>query len=144
MKIKSKHIEQFKNALKKEGLKFTDQRFIVFKTLLTNEGHFDCEDIIGMIKEKKQKVSRATIYRTLDILVKYNFARKLVLDDGIARYENKLSTDHHDHMIDIETNEIIEFYSEELEKLQDDIADKFGYKIVKHIHQLFVKKKNNK
>ena len=109
--------------------------------MLTNEGHFDCEDIISLIKDKKQKVSRATIYRTLDILVKYDFARKLTLDDGIARYENKLSTDHHDHMIDIETNEIIEFYSEELEKLQDDIADKYGYEIVKHIHQLFVRKK---
>tara|TARA_Y100000814_G_scaffold276205_1_gene236203 strand:- start:2037 stop:2468 length:432 start_codon:yes stop_codon:yes gene_type:complete len=141
MKIKTKHIEQFKSALKQEGLKFTSQRFIVFETLLTNEGHFDCEDIISLIKDKKQKVSRATIYRTLDILVKYDFARKLTLDDGIARYENKLSTDHHDHMIDIETNEIIEFYSEELEKLQDDIADKYGYEIVKHIHQLFVRKK---
>ena len=140
MKIKSKHIEQFKNALKKEELKFTDQRFIVFKTLLTNEGHFDCEDIIRMIKEKKQKVSRATIYRTLDILVKYSFARKLILDDGIARYENKLFTEHHDHMIDIENNEIVEFYSEELEQLQDNIAKEYGYEIVKHIHQLFVKK----
>ena len=93
-----------------------------------------------MIKEKKQKVSRATIYRTLDILVKYSFARKLILDDGIARYENKLFTEHHDHMIDIENNEIIEFYSEELEQLQDNIAKEYGYEIVKHIHQLFVKK----
>ena len=144
MKIKSKYINQFKNALKKEGLKFTNQRFIVFKVLLINEGHFDCEDIIRMVDNSNQKVSRATIYRTLDILVKYNFARKLILDDGVARYENKLLTDHHDHMIDIETNQIIEFYSEELERLQDDIAAKHGYEIVKHIHQLFVKKIKNR
>ena len=144
MKIKTKHIKQFKDALKNEGLKFTEQRFIVFKTLLTNEGHFDCEDIISLIKKMNQKVSRATVYRTLDILVKYNFARKLILDDGIARYENKLLSDHHDHMIDIETNDIIEFYSEDLERLQDDIAKEHGYEIVKHIHQLFVKKIKNK
>ena len=140
MKIKQKYIQNFRTALKKEKLKFTNQRFIVFKVLLNNEGHFDCEDIIALINKNDRKVSRATVYRTLDILVKYDFARKLILDDGIARYENKLSTDHHDHMIDIENNEIIEFYSEELERLQDEIAEKYGYEIVKHIHQLFVKK----
>jgi len=140
MKINKKHIQNFRTALKKEKLKFTNQRFIVFKVLLNNEGHFDCEDIIALIDKNGRKVSRATVYRTLDILVKYDFARKLILDDGIARYENKLSTDHHDHMIDIENNEIIEFYSEELERLQDEIAEKYGYEIVKHIHQLFVKK----
>ena len=140
MKLKSKYIEKFRDALRKENLKFTNQRFLVFKILLTNEGHFDCEDIIELISKSGNKVSRATVYRTLDILVKYNFARKLILDDGIARYENKLFTEHHDHMIDIENNEIIEFYSEELEQLQDNIAKEYGYKIVKHIHQLFVKK----
>ena len=140
MILKSKYIDNFRDALRKENLKFTHQRFLVFKTLLTNEGHFDCEDIIGLINKNGSKVSRATVYRTLDILVKYNFARKLILDDGVARYENKLFTEHHDHMIDIENNDIIEFYSEELEQLQDNIAKKYGYKIVKHIHQLFVKK----
>ena len=140
MKIKQKYIQNFRTALKKEKLKFTNQRFIVFKVLLNNEGHFDCEDIIALVNKNGRKVSRATVYRTLDILVKYDFARKLILDDGIARYENKLSTDHHDHMIDIENNEIIEFYSEELERLQDEIAEEYGYEIVKHIHQLFVRK----
>tara|TARA_B100000579_G_C22528963_1_gene709804 strand:+ start:344 stop:775 length:432 start_codon:yes stop_codon:yes gene_type:complete len=140
MKVTQKHISIFKDALKLEGLKFTNQRFIIFETLLKNEGHFDCEDIIKLVNNNKRKVSRATVYRTLDILVKYDLARKLTLDDGIARYENKLFTDHHDHMIDIENNQIIEFYSEELEQLQDEIAKKHGYEIVKHIHQLFVKK----
>ena len=140
MKVTQKHISIFKDALKQEGLKFTNQRFMIFETLLKNEGHFDCEDIIKLVNNNKRKVSRATVYRTLDILVKYDLARKLTLDDGIARYENKLFTDHHDHMIDIENNEIIEFYSEELEQLQDEIAKKHGYEIVKHIHQLFVKK----
>ena len=140
MKVTQKHISIFKDALKQEGLKFTNQRFMIFETLLKNEGHFDCEDIIKLVNNHKRKVSRATVYRTLDILVKYDLARKLTLDDGIARYENKLFTDHHDHMIDIENNEIIEFYSEELERLQDEIAKKHGYEIVKHIHQLFVKK----
>ena len=64
----------------------------------------------------------------------------MVLDDGIARYENKLDTEHHDHMICVDTGKIIEFVSPEIEKIQDEIAQQKGYKIIKHVHQLFVKK----
>ena len=139
MKLTNKNIQKFRDMLKKENLKFTDQRFLIYKTLFENKGHFDCEEII-LLLPKKIKVSRATTYRTLDLLVKNNLARKIILDDGVARYEKKTSNDHHDHMICIETGKIIEFYDEEIENIQDQIAKKLGYKIVKHIHQLFVKK----
>ena len=101
-----KIINDFKAALKKERMKFTDQRYMVLKFLFDNKGHFECEDIISRLKKKNKKVSRATVYRTLDILVKYDFARKLVLDDGVARYENKIDSPHHDHMICIDTGKI--------------------------------------
>ena len=138
--IKEKYISKFKEALKKENLKFTDQRYLVFKTLLDNDSHLECEDVVRIINKSGKKISRATAYRTFDILVKYELARKLILDDGIAKYENKLFTEHHDHMIDIETNEIIEFVDDDIEKIQTEIAKKHGYEIVKHVHQLFVKK----
>ncbi|MBI44703.1 MAG: transcriptional repressor [Candidatus Marinimicrobia bacterium] len=140
MGIKKEIVDRFKNVLKKENLKFTNQRFLVFSALLTNEGHFDCDDLIRIINKKDGNVSRATAYRTLDLLVKYDFARKMVLDDGIAKYENKILSKHHDHMIDIETDEIIEFVNDEIERIQEEIAKSHGYKIVKHVHQLFVKK----
>ena len=137
---KSAHIEEFKEALKSEKLKFTDQRFAVLKYLIDNEGHFDCDEIIFNINKKnKIKVSRATVYRTLDLLVKYSFARKMILDDGIARFEGNVDSPHHDHMICIETGKIIEFTCQEIEDLQDKIAKEKGYRIVKHVHQLFVK-----
>ena len=135
-----KIINDFKAALKKERMKFTDQRYMVLKFLFDNKGHFECEDIISRLKKKNKKVSRATVYRTLDILVKYDFARKLVLDDGIARYENKIDSPHHDHMICIDTGDIIEFECDEIERLQDEIAAEKGYEVIKHVHQLFVKK----
>ena len=138
--IKEKYISKFKEALKKENLKFTDQRYLVFKALLDNDSHLECEDVVKIINKSGKKTSRATAYRTLDTLVRYELARKLILDDGIARYENKLFTEHHDHMIDIETNEIIEFVDDDIEKIQTEIAKKHGYEIVKHVHQLFVKK----
>ena len=140
MKITKEIINKFKSVLKKENLKFTDQRFLVFTTLLKYKDHFECDDIIKIINKKGKRVSRATAYRTLDLLVKYDFARKMILDDGIAKYENKILSEHHDHMIDIETNEIIEFVNDDIEKIQDKIALSYGYEIVKHVHQLFVKK----
>ena len=138
--MRNSYVNDFKNALKKEGLKFTDQRYTVFKFLIDNNGHYDCDTIITKIyKKNKIKVSRATTYRTLDMLVKYDFARKIILDDGIARYENKLDYTHHDHMICIDSGKIIEFTCQEIEDLQEKIAADMGYEIVKHVHQLFVK-----
>ena len=84
-------------------------------------------------------VSRATVYRTIDVLVKNNLVRKMELGDGRALYEHKADDEHHDHIICLETGKIIEFYNEELEKLQDEIVKKHGYKLVRHVHQLFVK-----
>ena len=136
-----KNIDAFKTALKQENLKFTNQRYAIFNFLNNNEGHYDCDMIISYLKKnKKYNVSRATVYRTLDILVKYDFAEKMILDDGIARYESKIDKKHHDHMICIETGKIIEFESDEIEQIQEKIAKNLGYKIVKHVHQLFVKK----
>ena len=68
------------------------------------------------------------------------FAEKMILDDGVARYESKVDRRHHDHMICIETGKILEFRSDEIESIQEKIAKDMGYEIVKHVHQLFVKK----
>jgi Fur family ferric uptake transcriptional regulator len=138
--MKNSYILEFKNALKKEDLKFTAQRFAIFNFFISTKGHYDCDRIIEHLKTKKIKVSKATVYRTLELLVNNNFIRKMILDDGIARYENKMDSPHHDHMICIDTGKILEFHSAEIEDIQESIAKEKGYVIVKHIHQLFVKK----
>tara|TARA_B110000438_G_C15459613_1_gene498286 strand:+ start:75 stop:497 length:423 start_codon:yes stop_codon:yes gene_type:complete len=136
-----KYIDNFKNALRQENMKFTNQRYAIFKLLNDNPGHYDCDKIITYLKKnKKFNVSRATVYRTLDLLVKYDFAEKMILDDGVARYESKINKKHHDHMICIETGKIIEFRSDRIEDIQEKIAKDCGYEIIKHVHQLFVKK----
>ena len=132
-----RYIDDFKNALSSENMKFTNQRYAVFEFLNNNDGHYDCDSIISKIKKRKRfKISRATVYRTLDLLVKHDFVNKMTLDDGVARYESKVNRNHHDHMICVETGKIIEFESEEIERIQDDIAEKHGYKIIKHVHQI--------
>ena len=128
-----------KKVLKKEGLRFTRQRKAVWDELENSNDHHDADRIYENIKAQNLSVSRATVYRTLDVLAKNKFIRKLNVGDGRIRYEAKTTKDHHDHMICLETGNIIEFFDEELENLQDQIAKKHGYKVVRHTHQLFVK-----
>ena len=131
--------KDFEKALQNEGLKLTSQRLAIFDEVIYGEKHRECEQISDSLKNNDHNVSRATVYRTLDILVKYEFVRKMDIGDGRIRYEPKIGNPHHDHMICVETGEIIEFISDEIENIQDEIAKKKGYKIIKHIHQLFVK-----
>ena len=137
--MKNDIISRIKKVLQKEGFRFTKQRKAVWIELENSDDHHDADKIYENIKSKDVSVSRATVYRTLDVLAKNKFIRKLDVGDGRIRYEAKISKDHHDHMICLETGKIIEFFDEDLENLQDKIAKKFGYKVIRHTHQLFVK-----
>ena len=139
MSNKEKYRLKFSEALQNEKLKLTSQRVAIFDEVIYGEKHRECEEICNSLKQKKNNVSRATVYRTLDILIKYDFVRKMDIGDGRIRYESKIGHPHHDHMICVETGKIIEFVSDEIESIQDKIAEEKGYKIIKHIHQLFVK-----
>lgn len=134
------HIDQLKNILKTEGLRHTKQRQQVWDEIRISSEHRDAEEIyIAINKNKDLKVSRATVYRTIDVLVKNNLVRKMEFGDGRALYEHKIDDGHHDHIICVETGKIIEFYNEDLEILQENIVKKHGYELVRHVHQLFVK-----
>ena len=133
------NIELLVEALKKEGLRFTEQRKFIWDEITSSNDHREAEDIFLSLRKKNINVSRATVYRTIDVLVKNNLVRKLDIGDSPSKYENKIDSHHHDHMICLETGDIIEFYNEELENLQDEIAKKHGYKVIRHVHQLFVK-----
>tara|TARA_B100000902_G_C26869728_1_gene697130 strand:- start:7 stop:429 length:423 start_codon:yes stop_codon:yes gene_type:complete len=134
------HIDILKNVLSNEGLRYTQQRQIIWDEIRTSAEHRDAEKIYSQIKIKnKIKVSRATVYRTIDVLVKNDLVRKVELGDGRALYEHKYNEEHHDHMICVETGKITEFYNEKLEDLQEEIVKKHGYELVRHVHQLFVK-----
>jgi len=134
------HIDILKNVLSNEGLRYTQQRQIIWDEIRNSTEHRDAEKIYNQIKNKnKLKVSRATVYRTIDVLVKNDLVRKVELGDGRALYEHKYNEEHHDHMICVETGKITEFYNEKLEELQEEIVKEHGYELVRHVHQLFVK-----
>jgi Fe2+ or Zn2+ uptake regulation protein len=136
----NKNKENLTEVLKKEGLRYTLQRQSVWDEIKRSEKHRDAEDIYQSLRNESIRVSRATVYRTIDVLVKNRMVRKMDVGDGKSLYEPKLDNDHHDNMICVDSGKIIEFFDEELELLQDKIAKKYGYKVVRHVHQLFVKR----
>ena len=127
-----------KKVLKKENLRYTQQRQAVWDELCSSEEHRDAEEIYLSLRENGVNASRATVYRTIDVLVKNKLVRKLDLGDGKALYENKIDATHHDHLICVQCGKIEEFIDDNIEKIQDDIVKSFGYKMIRHIHQLFV------
>lgn len=134
---KNTAIKKFIKYLKFEHLKCTPQRLAVLEEMMNSKDHRECEQVYNSLKARNISVSRATVYRTMDILVKFNFVRKLELGEGKARYEYKAGLGHHDHLICIECGDIIEFMNEEIERLQEVVCEHFNFKLVRHIHQLF-------
>ena len=127
--------------LKKAGLKVTHPRMRILEILDTHDGkHFTAEDIYRQLLEHHDDIGLATVYRVLTqfegagLVVKHNF------EGGQAVYELDRGK-HHDHMVDIESGRIIEFVSEDIERLQREIAEKHGYQLEEHSLVLYVRKK---
>ena len=129
---------QLKKALKKEGLRYTQQRQSIWDEMCATDEHRDAEEIYLSLQNEGMSVSRATVYRTIDVLVKNNLVRKLELGDGRARYEHKMDLEHHDHLICVQCGKIEEFMDETIEEIQETIVNDLGFKLIRHIHQLFV------
>jgi len=130
-------LSKFRDVLHREGLKYTPQRVVILEEVVKDRGHRECEDIYMALRQNGSHVSRATIYRTMDILVKNEFVRKMEFGDGRARYESKVDNSHHDHMICTSCGEILEFVDHNIEDIQDKIAKRYHFKLQRHIHQLF-------
>ena len=122
----------------KSGFKLTNQRELVISILENSEDHPDVDELFTRALERDKSVSIATVYRTVKLLEDANFIEKLEFGDGRARYEE--TGEHHEHLIDVETGEVIEFIDHELEKLKEKIANRMGYKLVDHKLELFGKK----
>ena len=106
--------------------------------MCATDEHRDAEEIYLSLRNEGMSVSHATVYRTIDVLVKNNLVRKLELGDGRARYEHKMDLEHHDHLICVQCGKIEEFMDETIEEIQEKIVNELGFKLIRHIHQLFV------
>ena len=125
-----------------KGVKLTDQRRIIAKVMSECEDHPDVDELYKRVSKIDSKISIATVYRTVKLFEESGILAKHEFKGGKARYE-ELSESHHDHLIDVKTGEIIEFVDDEIEKLQNKVAEKYGYELVDHKLELYgIKKKS--
>lgn len=132
-----KLLESFKELLRANNLKYTNQREIVLKTLFEENSHYTPEDLYMIIKKRYPdiNVGIATVYRTLNLLETSDVITSITFGTNGKKYELN-SQSHHDHMICDYCGEIIEFHDQEIEKRQLSIAKKHGFKLKNHIMQL--------
>lgn len=119
-----------------KGLRMTDQRRVIARVLSTAEDHPDAEELHRRAADIDNRISLATVYRTVRLFEEAGIIERHDFRDGRARYE-EASEDHHDHLIDLKSGEVIEFVNEEIEKLQEAVARKLGYRLVDHRLELY-------
>jgi len=119
-----------------KGLRMTDQRRVIARILSDAEDHPDAEELHRRAAAEDDRISLATVYRTVRLFEEAGIIERHDFRDGRARYE-EASDDHHDHLIDLRSGEVIEFVNEEIERLQEAVARKLGYRLVDHRLELY-------
>lgn len=122
-----------------KGIKLTHQRRIIAKVLSKSEDHPDANLVYKRSSKVDSKISMATVYRTMKIFEDTNIVVVRDFGDGRSRYEI-YSNEHHDHLIDTESGEVMEFVNDEIEKLQHKVAKELGYELTGHRLELYGKK----
>ncbi len=125
------------------GLRMTEQRRLIARVLQTATDHPDVEDVYSRAVIFDPAISIATVYRTVKLFEEAGIIEKLEFGDGRARYEDA-ERDHHDHLIDIQTGEVIEFVDKEIELLQEKIAKRLNYNLLGHRLELYGTKVKSK
>lgn len=126
---------------KKRGVRLTEQRKIIAQVMTSSSDHPDVDELHQRVNKLDSKISIATVYRTVKLFEEAGVVSKHDFKGGKARYE-KSPEEHHDHLIDVNSGEIIEFVDEDIELLQKKVADKLGYTLVDHRLELYGTKKN--
>ncbi|MCK5042125.1 MAG: transcriptional repressor [Sphingomonadales bacterium] len=119
-----------------KGMRMTDQRRVIAQVLSGADDHPDVEEVYKRSTKVDPKISIATVYRTVRLFEEAGILERHDFRDGRSRYE-PVSDDHHDHLINLETGEVVEFHNDEIEELQRKIAEKLGFKLVDHRMELY-------
>jgi Fur family ferric uptake transcriptional regulator len=128
--------KKFRDYIQSRGLKFTPEREAILKHVFENRGHFEAEELLIDMRKNRKRVSKATIYRTLALLVKSGLLREVIFGEKHAHYEHVYGCNHHEHLVCIKCGKIIEFSDEEIEKFQDEVCVKNKFKPESHRFQI--------
>ena len=121
------------------GMKMTEQRRVIARVLSAAADHPDVEEVHRRSVATDPRISIATVYRTVRLFEEAGIVKRHDFGDGRARYE-PAAEDHHDHLIDVHSGKVIEFQNDDIERLQQEVARSYGYRLVSHRLELFVER----
>lgn len=129
-------MDRLEKICMKKGMRMTEQRRVIARVLSIAQDHPDVEEIHRRAAEIDDNISIATVYRTMRLFEESGVVERHDFQDGRSRYE-EATEDHHDHLIDLRSGDVIEFVNEEIEALQKRIAEQHGYKLIDHRLELY-------
>ena len=121
------HEDAFREFLAKRGLKLTPERRLILEEVFRQHDHFEAEELLFRMRQRKVRVSKATLYRTLPLLVKAGLLREEVFGERHLHYEHVHGRKHHDHLLCLSCGKIEEFFDETMEQLQEQICARHGF-----------------
>lgn len=131
-------VRLFSRYLREQGLPITQQRETVAQTVFSSTGHLSVEDIERRLREDDERIGKATIYRTLDLLVNSKLVEEHDFGEGFKRYEHRLSRQPvHEHLICLECGKVTEFRSEEVERVESRVASEYGFAPARHRLEIY-------
>ena len=129
--------KMFNDFAASKGLRSTRQRDIILDIFLSTHQHISVEELYLKVKSSNPGVGHATVYCTLKLFAEAGLAREILLNDGQTRYEHVVAGEHHDHLVCTACNSIIEFEDETIEKLQNEVAARHGFRINSHKMEIY-------
>jgi len=135
----STHLEErrvFSEFLKRRGLKTTRERTALFDEIFSTHRHFDAEDLVLRMRERGAKISRATVYRTLELLHDCGLVGRVRLNEEKYRYERLRKGEHHDHLVCTSCGKVIEFVDRAIERRQEAVCRAHDFSLTSHTHQI--------
>jgi Fur family ferric uptake transcriptional regulator len=129
-------MNRIEKACQKRGMRMTGQRRTIAQVIAGSDDHPDVEELHRRASAVDSGISIATVYRTVKLFEDAGILERLDFRDGRARYE-EASDEHHDHLIDLQSGEVIEFHNEDIEKIQEFVARELGYRLVDHRLELY-------
>ncbi|HID96351.1 MAG TPA: transcriptional repressor [Candidatus Latescibacteria bacterium] len=128
--------KKFEKYLRLCGLRFTPERRLILREAFSIHDHFEVDDLFVRLHQKDCRISRATIYRTLDLLVKSGLLREVISGERHSHYEHILGHRHHDHLLCLKCGKVIEFSNNRIEELQKRVCEDYGFKPENHRLQI--------